>query len=108
MTLVISPKLRSDVRKIMELRNSYAEIATKEFSDWGRKRGITVLSEYDIIEKFPRFKEIGRRPDNLIVIDDKFRKSFDISPHINYIALDYSLDPSLKKFIKKSKFRKSC
>ncbi|MFX1340292.1 MAG: alpha/beta hydrolase, partial [Promethearchaeota archaeon] len=60
MTLLISPKLRSDVKKIMELRNSYAEIATEEFLSKKKSQGIkitekTLLSDRSIALEYQRY-----------------------------------------------------
>ena len=60
MALVISPKLRPDVKKIMELRNSFAEIATKEFLNKKKSQGITVtekmlLSDKNIALEYQRY-----------------------------------------------------
>lgn len=60
MTLLISPKLRSDVKKIMELRNSYAVIATEEFLSKKKSQGIkiteeTLLSDQNIALEYQRY-----------------------------------------------------
>ena len=48
MTLVISPKLRPDLKKLMELRNSYAEKATEEFLSEKKSQGI-IISEKELL-----------------------------------------------------------
>lgn len=60
MTLVISPKLRPDVKKIMELRNSYAERATKEFLNKKKNQGTIItekmlISDRDIALEYQRY-----------------------------------------------------
>ena len=60
MTLVISPKLRPDVKKIMELKNSYAQKATEEFLSKKRDQGITItenmlLEDRNIAMEYQRY-----------------------------------------------------
>ncbi len=60
MTLVISPKLRPDLKKIMELRNSYAEKATEEFLSEKKSQGTTItkkklVSDPKIILEYQRY-----------------------------------------------------
>ncbi len=68
--------------------------ATKQFSDWGKSRGIKVLSEHNIVKEIPRFSEIKRRPDDLIKVDKSFSSIYNIPPYIKYIVLDYTTDTS--------------
>ena len=63
MTIVLSPKLRSDVKKIMELKNSYAEKATEEFLSKKKSQGITItekmlLSDPKIALEFQRYLSV--------------------------------------------------
>jgi hypothetical protein len=62
---------------------------TKDLKNWGEKRGIKVLQKREIQEKIPRFKEIGKRPDNVIFVNENLRKACPIPSHVKYIALDF-------------------
>ena len=62
MTVLINPKLRSDVKKVMERKNSYAENARKEFLQKKKSEGIEIdenmlISDASIVLELNRYSD---------------------------------------------------
>jgi len=83
MTVLISPKLRSDVKKVMERKNTYAENALKEFLQKKKSQGIEI-DEKMLIGDANTVLELNRYSDEYTSI-----KRNDLIPSgINFERVD--------------------